>query len=418
MKKILLFLFFCSSIQLFAQEEIKLEEKEEQNLIETASYWYDKLKISGYLQLRYNDLYKTNPLMENPQGDRTYGGYNGFSLRRMRLKTSGQIHPRVYFYFQADFASDGKNLGQLRDAYMDISLDKAGTWKFRGGQSKIPFGYENLQSSQNRYTLDRNDPLNSAVKDERDLSVGIHWAPTKIRQRFKDLLSQNLKGSGDYGVGYLMLYNGQKANTLAPNVKKTPHIALRFSYPFLLDSGQYIEAGIQGFNGQTATTEVTDGVTYRTPDGTVTSEKALNHLFKDQRIAASITYYPQPFGFQAEYNVGIGPRFLYDETNNSGSIGEEKLHGGYGQLMYKLEFDKQVLFPFVKYMYYFGGKKFEQDARAYDMKELEIGAEWQPWKAFEINVTYVIADRRYEDMQRPIHRETGELIRIQLQLNY
>jgi phosphate-selective porin len=33
-------------------------------------------------------------------------------------------------------------------------------FRLRVGQSKVPFGFENLQSSQNRLTLDRNDALN------------------------------------------------------------------------------------------------------------------------------------------------------------------------------------------------------------------------------------------------------------------
>ena len=422
MKKLLLALLVSSNFMM-AQEITTANNQNittESSLLEKVIHneWYNKIKIGGYMQLRYNDLLKTNPLMENPQGDRTYGGYDGFSLRRMRFKVSGQIHPRVYFYFQADFASDGKYLGQLRDAYMDISLDKEGSFKFRGGQSKIPFGYENLQSSQNRYSLDRNDPLNSAVKDERDLSIGIHWAPLKIRKRYKDILSENLKGSGDYGVAYVMIYNGQKANTLAPNVNKFPHLAIRLNYPFMLSSGQYFEAGIFGFSGKTATTDVTDGVTFRDNNGTVTTTPALNHLFSDQRFGTSFVWYPQPFGIQAEYNFGIGPRFLYDPILDKGSIGEEQLHGGYLQIMYKFSINDQYFFPFSKYSYYVGGKKFEKDARAYNMNEFEIGIEWQPLKAIELNLTYVIADRRYEDMLKPINRQTGNLLRIQLQVNY
>jgi hypothetical protein len=37
---------------------------------------------------------------------------------------------------------------------------------FKSRQSKVPFGFENLQSSQNRLTLDRNDALNSAANEE------------------------------------------------------------------------------------------------------------------------------------------------------------------------------------------------------------------------------------------------------------
>jgi hypothetical protein len=73
-------------------------------------------------------------------------------------------------------------------------------FRLRVGQSKVPFGFENLQSSQNRLTLDRNDALNSAVANERDLGAFFYWAPSKIRERFAMLVKDGYKGSGDYGV--------------------------------------------------------------------------------------------------------------------------------------------------------------------------------------------------------------------------
>jgi len=382
------------------------------------SEWYNKIKINGYMQLRYNDLLKTNPEMENPQGDRTYGGYDGFSIRRMRLKASGQIHPRLYFYFQADFASDGKNLGQLRDAYFDYFLDPKGEWRLRGGQSKIPFGFENLQSSQNRLALDRNDPLNSAVKDERDMNMGVHYAPKEVRERFRTIKNKGLKGSGDYGMAYVMLYNGQRGNSIVPDEKKFPHVAMRFAYPIELSSGQYMEFGLQGYTGQYVMTSVTDGVVMRNDDGSLTSTSAYDQTFLDQRLAGSFIYYPQPFGIQAEYNFGVGPEFAYDATTEMGSIGKEKLHGGYIQMMYRIQHKQQEIFPFVKAMYYDGGKKFEQDARSYTVKELELGVEWQPIKAFEVVAIYTIADRRYEDMVKPVNQQSGQLLRLQFQVNF
>lgn len=397
------------------------QSKEEESSFPTN--WYEKIKVSGYTQLRYNDLYKTNPEMENPQGDRTYGGYDGFSLRRARVKLSGQIHPRMYFYFQADFASDGKNLGQLRDAYFDYFLDPQGEWQVRGGQSKIPFGFENLQSSQNRLALDRNDPLNSAVKDERDMNIGLHYAPKKIRDLFKTIKNQGLKGSGDYGMAYVMFYNGQRGNSIVPDAEKFPHVAMRFAYPFELVSGQFMELGIQGYTGQYVMTSVTEGVVVRNDDGTLSSTFAEGQLFRDQRLAGTIVCYPQPFGFQAEYNFGVGPEFAYDATSETGSIGKENLHGGYLQLMYRIQHKKQEIFPFVKGMYYDGGKKFEQDARSYSMKELELGIEWQPISAFEVVAIYTLADRRYEDMTDFMggnngNHQKGQLLRLQFQVNF
>lgn len=94
-------------------------------------------------------------------------------IRRMRLIFYGQIHKQVYFYVQPDLASSvsttSLHFAQIRDAYFDVGVDKENEFRFRIGQSKVPFGFENMQSSQNRLPLDRADALNSAVSNERDL---------------------------------------------------------------------------------------------------------------------------------------------------------------------------------------------------------------------------------------------------------
>ncbi|MCY1720045.1 porin [Prolixibacteraceae bacterium Z1-6] len=410
----LLVLPFCIHIA-FGQEDTTLVLntflKEKSN-----SSWTDKFTIGGYMQLRNNDLYKTNPDLTSPQGDRTYGGYHGFSLRRMRMKISGQIHERVYFYFQADFASDGKNLGQLRDAYFDYSLDKEGRFKLRAGQSKVPYGFENLQSSQNRLAPDRDDPLNSAFKDERDLGIGIHYATKEVRQRFKDISKKGLKGTGDYGMINFTMINGQKANEVIPNVKKAPHMVLRASYPFLLSNGQYIEASLQGYTGQYTPTNISDDVNVLNRfDNNLDPIPALHHKFRDERIAASFVVYPQPFGIQAEYNFGKGPE--YDVQTNT--VDTKSLNGGYLQLMYMKKYKDQVVVPFARGQFYEGGKKFELDASSYNMKELELGIEWQPVKAFEFTALYVFGERTILNSKTgPKNTEKGQLLRIQLQINY
>lgn len=43
----------------------------------------------------------------------------------------------------------------------------------------MPYGFENMQSSQNRLSLDRGDAMNSAVVGERDLGVFAYWIPEK-----------------------------------------------------------------------------------------------------------------------------------------------------------------------------------------------------------------------------------------------
>ena len=112
-------------------------------------------------------------------------------------------------------------------------------------------------------------------------------------------------------------------------------------------------------------------------------------------IAASVLLFPKPFGFQAEYNVGRGPEFnVINKT-----IEETNLKGGYVQSMYKLNIKEQIFIPFVKYHWYDGGKKHELDARSYDVNDLEIGVEWQPFKNFELVADYTISNRQYEDAE-------------------
>jgi len=260
-------------------------------------------------------------------------------------------------------------LGQLRDAYVDLGLDSKNEFRLRVGQSKIPFGFENMQSSQNRLPLDRNDALNSAASNERDLGVFFYWAPKKIRTLFSSLVNDGLKGSGDYGVFSVGLYNGQTANRTEAN--NTPHIVSRFSYPFTINS-QIVEMGIQGYTGQYVLT----------PDLINAGVKiAPTRSFLDQRVAGTFVLYPKPFGIQAEYNVGKGPQF----NKTTDSVEVKSLNGGYVTASYKTQYGKHVIIPFSRIQYYKGGKKHEMDAMAYDVKEFEIGVEWQPNKICRIS---------------------------------
>jgi hypothetical protein len=257
----------------------------------------------------------------------------------------------------------------LRDAYVDVSLDKKNEFRLRLGQSKVPFGFENMQSSQNRLPLDRNDGLNSALSNERDLGAFFYWAPTKKRELFASFVKDNLKGSGNYGVFAFGAYNGQTANRAEQNDK--PHIVARFSYPFSVGK-QILEPGIQSYTGK-----------YVLPtDLRSTSVKAANNFeFKDQRIAASFILYPKPFGIQSEYNWGKGP--AYNPAKDS--IETKNLHGGYITASMRINTKKNwVLYPFTRLQQYVGGKKHKQNARRYEVKEMETGIEWQLNKNFEL----------------------------------
>ncbi len=403
---VILLLFFNIN---FAQIESKIEEPKKVSQVENMiKKWYESINIRGYAQLRYNRLLETNSDLGCEQCDRSWGNNGGFFFRRGRIILSGQVHDRVFIYIQPDFASSAgttNQLFQIRDAYFDLSLDKDREFRFRLGQSKVPYGFENMQSSQNRIALDRADAINSAVSNERDIGVFFYWATKEKRALFKKLIDDGLKGSGDYGLFGIGLYNGQTANRSEAN--NSQHVVARFTYPFEFKNGQVFEAGIQGYNGKFVVNMVSassTGVRFQNN----------NPEFLDQRVAASVLLYPKPFGFQAEYNVGRGPEF---NVNNK-IIEDTNLKGGYVQTMYMLKIKEQTLIPFAKYHWYDGGKKHELDARSYNVNDFEIGAEWQPFKNFELVADYTISSRRYEDATKINNSQRGNLLRLQAQFNF
>lgn len=400
--KVLLFAMLTCS-QLNAQETAKQSlEKPEQKEKE----WFNSFKIRGYAQVRYNRLLETNPDLGCEQCDKSWGEDGGFFLRRTRIVFSGQIYKNVFFYIQPDFASSasstGLHFGQLRDAYFDIGFDKKNEFRLRLGQSKIPYGFENMQSSQNRLPLDRNDGINSAFSNERDLGGFFMWAPDHVREIYSDVVKNNFKGSGDYGVFAIGAFNGQTANK--PDLNNNLHVVARVSYPFAIGD-QLIEPGIQAYSGRWVMPES------QVSDGVITTQDA---NYTDQRAAASFILYPKPFGIQAEYNIGKGPEFN-KETN---TIETKSLEGGYATLSYRLQHNDQYIFPFARYQYYKGGKKHETDARSYKVNEVELGLEWQINEHLEIVAMYTISNRKYEDFVLRDNHQKGNLLRLQAQVNF
>ena len=376
----------------------KVEEKK--------AHWSDKITIRGYTQVRNNRLFESNSDLVSEQGDKSIGNKQGFFIRRMRIIFFGQLSDNVYFYIQPDFASSASStslhFGQLRDAYFDVSLDKKREFRFRIGQSKVPYGFENLQSSQNRLPFDRNDALNSAVSNERDLGVFFMYCPKKVRELYSSFVNDGLKGSGDYGIFSFGLYNGQVANK--PELNNNSHIVSRLTYPIKLGN-QIIEPGIQAYSGMWVMPK--DQIT-------ITTKIAKSYEYLDQRYAASLVLYPKPFGIQAEYTIGKGPE--YDAGKDS--ILTKDLKGGYVTLSYIIKIKKHIIIPFVRASTYQGGKKHELDARSYRVDEIEGGIEYQPFKNFEFTAAYLYSDRTTSDRTKENNYQFGSLLRLQAQLNF
>ncbi|MBA2403258.1 MAG: hypothetical protein H0V66_00680 [Bdellovibrionales bacterium] len=211
----------------------------------------------------------------------------------------------------------------------------------------------------------------------------------------------HLKGSGDYGMIALGAYNGQTLNKGEEN--NDLHRAIRFTYPFKL-GGQYIEASVQAYEGQ-----------FRTSGSTATAGVATPaEDFYDQRSAASLIFYPQPFGFQVEYTIGQGPEFDQD----SGEVKQDELAGGYAMVNYSAGWANHRFFPYVRYQEYEGGRKIDNGNRMLT-REWELGTEWQPDPALEITIAYAISDRIVESaIAEQNTNEEGQLLRLQAQFNY
>jgi phosphate-selective porin O/P len=366
--------------------------------------WYERISLRGYTQIRYNRLLETNPNLTCPQCDRSIGNNGGISIRRARLTFSGDLGDRAAFSIQPDMATDAAGATlyfQIRDLFVDVFLDKDKASRLRLGQSKVPYGFENVQSSSNRAPLDRDDAINSGAPNERDIGVFYLWTPKGPKATFRTLTDSGYKGSGDYGVVAFGVYNGQSANR--PEANNSLHGVARLSYPFALPNGQIVELGASAYTGNFVVT--------RSAGVLGPSE------FNDQRIAGMVIWYPKPIGFAAEWTAGEGPEFNPASTPHR--IEVKDLSGGYAMLIARVRGPgAQMFYPFVRWQTYEGGKKHEQDARSYDVKELEIGSEWQPVRALEFTAQYTISDRRYEDNATIGNRQKGRMLRLQLQVNY
>ncbi len=158
--------------------------------------------MRGYTQLRFNETLSRDDDSAPAQivGDRSVGENQTFLIRRARLILQGDVSEHVSIYLQPDFAStpngsvDNIQFAQIRDWYADCYVDTDRVNRFRVGQSKIPYGWENLQSSSNRLPLDRADALNSAARNERDLGIFYYWTPEPAQEFFESIQKKELRG--------------------------------------------------------------------------------------------------------------------------------------------------------------------------------------------------------------------------------
>ncbi len=370
--------------------------------------WYDRLSIRGYLQVRYTSLLdEDNTPNLNVPNDRSVNEAETIIVRRGRVILSGDVTDRLFVYVQADFAgSTGApdQAVQMRDFYADIALDAAREFRIRPGVSKVPFGWVNLQSSQNRGPLERPDALNSAVEGERDYGAFFYWAPASVRDLLRDLVRSGCKGSGDYGVIGFGPYSGQGLNRSDQNGEL--HWVARASYPFLVGEQQVLELGVMGYFGDfVPSTQAVGGVTPTFDDGGV----------RDERIGVTAVWYPQPFGLEAEWVWGNGPELSDDGTR----ITSEYLQGGYVQASWLHRDAQGTWFPFVRWNYFDGSRKFARNAPKDDVNEFDLGVEWSPRPEVEVTLMWTHTFERTDTSTAPFDvARDDDRIGLQVQVNF
>jgi hypothetical protein len=401
-----------NSVEVDAQDGIP-----EGRLAQLKPSWADKLKIKGYMQFRTASFLEGADEGYKLWSDGSVNDDSSFFIRRARLIVHGKVGDHLSVYIQPDFASKGDHSGQLRDWYGDVFIDKQEVHRIRIGQSKVPYGFENMQSSSKRFALDRNDALNSAVRDERDIGAFYYYTPEHVQALFKEIDSKRLRGSGNYGMFGFGAYNGQGANQQDRN--GDVHLVSRYAYPFKLDNGQLMEFGVQGymgkyvpFNGDYIELSKVAGSNYAPIPG---------EGIEDERVGITAVIYPQPFGLQAEWNWGNTPGYDKDAE----AIMKKSLNGGYVQLMHMVDDllkAGDTFTTFAKWQYFDGYSKAEQNAPRNEVNDLELGTEWYPAKELRIQTIVHFMNRQDLTIRDPRkvtdEKFHGTAFRVQAQMNF
>jgi hypothetical protein len=139
-----------------------------------------RLKISGYIQGRYEWHDDADYGFRVDNGVKKIRETNRFYVRRGRLKTV-YVGDFSEFLLQIDAVGDGVT---LKDAEASLVLTNENPWmpsatpwefKLTMGQFKVPFGFEVLQSSGDREMPERSAVIRALYPGERDRGVRLQY---------------------------------------------------------------------------------------------------------------------------------------------------------------------------------------------------------------------------------------------------
>jgi len=113
---------------------------------------------------------------------------------------------------------------------------------------------------------------------------------------------------------------------------------------------------------------------------------------------------------------GRGPALNLDTR----TIDEDSLHGGYVQFNYLYKNRHTgTWFPFSRWHYYDGGRKFARNAPRERINEIDFGLEFAKWAEFEITGMFTHTFTRTRTSVFPYTRSTnGNRVGVQVQWNY
>jgi hypothetical protein len=135
------------------------------------------LKVSGYLQVRYeyNDTSKSTDTLI--KGVATNRNANNFYIRRGRIKFTLQPAPssKYVIYFDAS-----KNSVSLKEAFLELNRPfNKHNFTLMAGQFNVPFGYEVEYSSSKRDFPERSLAENKLFPGERDRGINLTYTAPK-----------------------------------------------------------------------------------------------------------------------------------------------------------------------------------------------------------------------------------------------
>ena len=134
----------------------------------------------------------------------------------------------------------------------------------------------------------------------------------------------------------------------------------------------------------------------------------------DQRVGFTAIWYPQPIGVETEWTVGRGPELSADGTR----IESESLFGGYLQLNYRTRHATGTWFPFARWNYFDGARKFARNAPATPSTRRNC-VEFARWAEVELTGMFTHTFKRTRTGSSPYASTLdANRVGIQLQWNY